>query len=86
MNTSNRPPTLCPACLDELPDNDPCDHVAIDHALTGRPIHLTHTELIQAIHTGRRRGLTWAQISTRLHRSHHDIRQLAQDNRGRVAA
>ncbi|MFF5082492.1 hypothetical protein ACFY36_36065 [Actinoplanes sp. NPDC000266] len=53
--------TLCPACLQELPDNYPYDHVAVDRALTDQPNRiggLERQEQREVILTGLARGMT----------------------------
>ncbi|MEV6493072.1 hypothetical protein AB0M20_31285 [Actinoplanes sp. NPDC051633] len=65
MNT----PTLCPACLCELPDDYPFDHIAIDRALTDEPrlfARMPRAERIETVLTGLRRNLSMSTIAARL--------------------
>jgi hypothetical protein len=62
--------TLCPACLRELADNYPYDHVAIDRALAGQPelfTAMTHAEQREAVLTGLERGMSITLLAKRLH-------------------
>jgi len=52
---------ICPACLSELPDDYPYDHVAIDRAVAGdRPLFVAMSteERSEVVSTGLSRGAT----------------------------
>jgi hypothetical protein len=59
--------TLCPLCLDELPDNYPFDHVAIDRILAGKQRPADRAERDEAIRVGIRRGMTITQLAQLFH-------------------
>ena len=50
-------PTLCPFCLDELPDGYEFDHVAIDLALEGHH-RVYREERAEAVRVGLTRGMS----------------------------
>lgn len=72
------PPTLCPACLTELPTDYPHDHVAIDAALDRSPElfkRMSRDERTEVVVTGLSRGMSlhflaqrfgWADRTVRL--------------------
>jgi hypothetical protein len=68
--------TLCPACLTELPDNYPYDHVVFDRALNGQP------QLFDQMRTRERRELILISLSRSMpitelaHRLGRDVSKL----------
>jgi hypothetical protein len=89
--------TLCPACLAELPDDYPYDHVVIDRVLTTQPELLsgmTRRERREVVVTGLTRGMSISALSVRLNRAVKYLRELlpadhpesAISNRNRRAA
>lgn len=75
-------PTLCPYCLEQLPDNYPYDHVAIDLALQGRAtVH--GDERDEAIRVARNRGMTYTHIERVLGVNNHTIKHAAGTRRPR---
>lgn len=71
---------LCPYCLDELPDDYPYDHVAIDLALAGNA-RIHGDERYEAVRVGLARGMSPDAIGKRLHLDRSVVRQLAADIR-----
>jgi hypothetical protein len=70
---------LCPACLDELPDDYPYDHVAIDRALTSQPERITTMdshERREVILTGLARDMTVTGLASQFHWRTGQIRAL----------
>lgn len=62
-------PELCPACLTELPDEYPYDHVRIDRAIAGNPAlfrSMADDEQREVVTAGRRQGMTNYAIAVRI--------------------
>lgn len=79
----NSTTTLCPACLTELPDDYPYDHVAIDRVLTSEPDRLarmSNGEQREVVLTGLARGMTVTALATRLNRGVRRLRELLPDD------
>jgi hypothetical protein len=71
--------TLCPACLVELPDDYPFDHVGIDRALTREPGSLSHMkpqERREVIVTGLARGMSILALTRHFKWSTRQLRAL----------
>ena len=79
-------PTLCPQCLNVLPDGYPFDHVAIDRALAGDTSVLAAmppAERRELVLDGRRRGLEDWEIAALVHRSTARVRRWVANETGR---
>jgi hypothetical protein len=71
--------TLCPACLTELPDNYPHDHVVIDRALSNEPERfatMRRAARREVVLTGLARGLTITALSRHLGCAGRSLRDL----------
>src|SRR5687768_11286343 len=72
-------PTLCPACLTELPADYPYDHVAIDAALGRRPDlfrRMDRDEKTETVLTGLSRGMSVNRIALWFGWANADLRLL----------
>lgn len=73
-------PTLCPACLTELDDDYPYDHVAIDRALDDQPWrfrHMRRGERAEVVTIALTRGMTLTDLAVRFHATFATVRDLA---------
>lgn len=76
---------LCPACLTELPDDYPFDHVAFDRALRGdRDLFaaMDTTTRGEVVATGLARGLTLMHISRALNWPYNRLEELLAGDPG----
>lgn len=76
------PPTLCPACLAELPDEYPYDHVEIDRALAGQAAlfrRMSPDQQAEVVRTGLARGRSYASMSRLFMRSVNALTAMVGD-------